>query len=64
VHCEFAVLALLKARLKDWQAEVESEAFVADGVQLQLRLPETRVVEAQARIVDLSRGRSQAKRLD
>ena len=64
VHCEFAVLALLKARLKDWQAEVEREAFVADGVELQLCLPESRVIEAQARIVDLSRGRSKAKRLD
>ena len=64
VHCEFAVLALLKARLKDWQAEVESEAFVADGVEMELRLPQSLVLEAQARIVDLSRGRSQAKRLD
>jgi uncharacterized YigZ family protein len=64
VHCEFAVLALLKARLKDWQAEVASETFVIDGVELELQLPQSRVLEAQARIVDLSRGRSQAKRLD
>ncbi|OOG46679.1 YigZ family protein [Rhodanobacter sp. C01] len=64
LRCEFAGLALLKARLKDWQAEVESETFVADGVELELRLPENRVAEAQARIVDLSRGRSEARRLD
>ena len=64
VHCEFAVLALLKARLKDWQAEVASEVFVTDGVELELQLPQSRVLEAQVRIVDLSRGRSQAKRLD
>ncbi|HEY1589691.1 MAG TPA: YigZ family protein [Rhodanobacter sp.] len=64
LHCEFAGLALLKARLKDWQAEVESETFVADGVELELRLPESRVAEAQARIVDLNRGRSEARRLD
>ena len=64
VHCEFAVLALLKARLKDWQAEVASEVFVTDGVELELQLPQSRVFEAQVRIVDLSRGRSQAKRLD
>ena len=64
VHCEFAVLALLKARLKDWQAEVASETFLIDGVELELQLPQSRVLEAQARIVDLSRGRSQAKRLD
>ena len=60
----FAGLALLKARLKDWQAEVASETFVADGVQLELRLPENRVAEAQARITDLSRGHSEARRLD
>ncbi|WP_449428385.1 IMPACT family protein [Rhodanobacter umsongensis] len=64
LHCEFAGLALLKARLKDWQAEVASETFVADGVQLELRLPENRVAEAQARITDLSRGHSEARRLD
>jgi uncharacterized YigZ family protein len=64
VHCEFAVLALLKARLKDWQAEVASETFAADGVELELSVPESRMSEAQERIVDLSRGRSQAKRLD
>ncbi|GAB2545158.1 IMPACT family protein [Rhodanobacter koreensis] len=64
LHCEFAGLALLKARLKDWQAEVESETFVTDGVELELRLPESRVTEAQARIVDLSRGHSEARRLD
>lgn len=64
LHCEFAGLALLKARLKDWQADVEKETFVADGVELELRLPESQVAEAQARIVDFSRGRSEARRLD
>lgn len=64
VHCEFAVLALLKARLKDWQAEVASETFAADGVELELRVPESQACEVQVRIVDLSRGRSKAKRLD
>ncbi|OOG64375.1 thymidylate synthase [Rhodanobacter sp. B04] len=64
VHCDFAGLALLKARLKDLQAEVESEAFGADGVELRLRLPDRHAVEAQLRISDLSRGRSAAKRLD
>lgn len=64
LHCNFAELTLLKARLKDWQADIHSETFDADGVQLQLRLPESRVAEAQARIIDISRGRSAAKRLD
>jgi len=64
VHCNFAELALLKARLKDWQADIHGEIFDLDGVQLQLQLPENRIGEAQARIVDISRGRSTAKRLD
>lgn len=64
LHCDFAELALLKARLKELQAEVEHEAFGAEGVDLQLRLPESRVAEAQLRIGDISHGRSVVKRLD
>lgn len=64
LHCDFAELSLLRARLKDWQADICSETFDADGVQLQLQLPESRVAEAQARIIDISRGRSVAMRLD
>jgi len=64
VHCDFAELALFKARLKELQAEVEQEVFGADGVDLQLRLPDSLVAEAQLRISDISRGRSTAKRLD
>jgi uncharacterized YigZ family protein len=64
LHCDFAELALLKARLKELQAEVEHEAFGAEGVELQLRLPESRVAEAQLRIGDISHGRSVVKRLD
>lgn len=63
LRCDFADLALLKARLKDLQAEVEHETFGADGVELQLRLPDSRVDEAQLRVSDISRGRSTAKRL-
>jgi len=64
VHCDFAELTLLKVRLKELQAEVEQEVFDADGVQLQLRLPDSLVAEAQLRISDISRGRRAAKRLD
>ena len=64
LHCEFGELALLKARLKDWSAQVESEAFDATGVSLILSLPESQLEEAQARIVDISRGRIQPRRLD
>lgn len=64
VRCDFAELALLKTRLKELQAEVEQEVFGADGVDLQLRLPDSLVAEAQLRIGDISRGRRAAKRLD
>jgi uncharacterized YigZ family protein len=64
VHVEFAELALLKARLRELQAEVDNEQFGADGVDLQLRLPDSRVDEATQLISDISRGRSGAKRLD
>jgi uncharacterized YigZ family protein len=64
VHCDFAGLALLKARLKELQADIEHEEFRSDGVELQLRLPANRVAEAQLRISDISRGRRAARRLD
>jgi len=64
VHVGFAELSLLKARLKDLQAEVDGEQFGADGVDLQLRLPDARVEEANLLIRDISRGRSVAMRLD
>ncbi len=64
VHCEFAELALLKARLKELQAEIEDEQFGASGVDLNLRLPDDRVAEARLLISDVSRGRSEAHRLD
>lgn len=64
LHCEFGELALLKARLKDWSAQIEYEAFDATGVSLVLGLPESQVEEAQARITDMSRGRIQPRRLE
>ena len=64
MHCDFAELALLKARLKELQAEIEHESFGTDGVELQLHVPESHAREAQLRISDISRGRSEAKRLD
>jgi len=63
-RCDFAELALLKARLRDLDAEVLQEQFGADGVELEIRLPESRVEEAQARVTDISRGRYGARRLD
>ncbi|WP_266167922.1 IMPACT family protein [Dyella subtropica] len=64
LHCEFAELALLRARLKELGVHVEQEDFDATGVTLQLCLPESLVADAQARITDISRGRIEARRLD
>jgi uncharacterized YigZ family protein len=64
LHCDFAELARMKARLKDLGTEIEQENFDANGVTLHLRLPQDQVAEAKARIVDISRGRSEAYSLD
>ena len=64
VRCDFAELALLKARLKELQGEVEQEHFTADGVELQLRLPRDRVDEAVQLVNNISRGRSAARPMD
>ena len=64
LRCEFAELALMKARLKELGVEIEQESFEVDGVTLQMRLPAARLAEARARIVDISRGRSEGYALD
>ena len=64
LDCDFAELALLKARLRELGADVTREQFGADGVTLEFELPAQRVAEAVARIADLSRGRIAARRLD
>jgi uncharacterized YigZ family protein len=64
LHCEFADLARMKARLKELSAEVEQENFDANGVTLHLRLPQDQLAEAKLRVVDITRGRSEAYSLD
>ena len=64
VQCEFAELPLLKARIKDLQVAVEQEQFGAEGVTLELRLPDTHVAEFELLISDITRGRSTAIPLD
>ncbi|KRE99545.1 thymidylate synthase [Frateuria sp. Soil773] len=64
VQCGFAELALLKARLKELGAQIEREDFAGAGAALELRLPEALAAEAQALVVDISRGRSEARRLN
>ena len=62
--CDFADLTLLKARLHELDAVVDRETFTAGGADLRLRLPDARVDEARARIIDITRGRHEAHRID
>jgi uncharacterized YigZ family protein len=64
VRCAFADLALLKARCPSWLARVENERFDAAGAMLELELPAAQAAEVQGRIVDLTRGRGEARLLD
>lgn len=60
----FAELALLKARMLEIDASIVHEDFTADGADLQLRLPVSRVDEATLRIADLTRGHGHVVRID
>lgn len=62
--CDFGELTLLKARLRELDADIVDEQFGADGATLEIQLPEHRVTEAQARVTGISRGRHAARRLD
>ncbi|WP_114241496.1 YigZ family protein [Dyella sp. C9] len=64
LRCDFAELALLKARLRELDAAIVHEQFDADGVQLEIQLPANRAEEAQSRVSDISRGRYEARPLD
>lgn len=57
-HCRFAELALLKARLPEYEALIESETFDAEGAELTLALPESELEALQRALADISRGRS------
>ena len=64
VRCDFAELARMKARLREIGAVIEQENFDATGVSLQIRIPQDQVIEAKTRIVDITRGRSEAYLLE
>lgn len=57
-HCRFSELALLKARLEEYEALIESETFDAEGAELQLALPAAQQAALQQWLADISRGRS------
>ena len=64
LHAPFADLPLLKARLAELGAELDTETFDAEGASLQLYLPVALADQAAALVSDVTRGRSEAKRLD
>jgi len=64
LRCDFGELALVSARLREMEASIEEETFEADGVRLVLRAPVDRLDAIAARVVDLTRGRVQPRRVD
>ena len=64
LSCGFADLALLKARLHEFDASIARETFTGQGADLRLALPAARVDEATIRIADLTRGEGNATRID
>jgi uncharacterized YigZ family protein len=64
IHCDFAELALVTARIREMDGVIEQETFVADGAELTVLAPVDRLDALAARMIDLSRGRIQPRRLD
>jgi uncharacterized YigZ family protein len=64
ICCDFAELALVTTRIRDMEGTIEQEVFVADGAELTVLAPLDRLEAIAARVVDLSRGRIQPRRLD
>lgn len=62
-HCQFAELPILKARLGELEALLESEVYDGEGAQVQIALPEGRIGELQRVLGDISRGRIVLRRL-
>ncbi len=57
LHCPFADLALVKARLGDFACQLDAETFDAHGALLSLSVPEAQLDALQQALADLSRGR-------
>jgi uncharacterized YigZ family protein len=64
LRCEFGELALVTARLREMNAVIERESFVADGAELVVVAPVDRLDAIAERLVDISRGRIAPRRLD
>ena len=64
LRCDFAEHALVTARIREMDGTIEQETFVADGAELIVLAPLDRLDAIAARMIDLSRGRIQPRRLD
>lgn len=64
MHCDFAELALVSARVRELGGEIERETFVADGADIVVSAPLDRIETIEGRVVDITRGRVQSRRLD
>lgn len=62
--CDFGQLALLRARLGQFEAEVADEHYHASGVTLRLRLPESRARELGDWWRDFTRGQGSLRPVD
>lgn len=58
VRCDFAVAAMLYAKLREFDAMKQHESASAEGVELHLELPGERIDALTAFLRDLSRGRA------
>ena len=57
-------MALLKSRLSDYDALIDSETFDAEGAELQLAFPAALQPQVQKLLSDISRGRSELHLLE
>lgn len=62
--CAFAELALVKLRVAESGGLIETEAFTAHGVELQLAVAEGQIQNLQGQLADLSRGRIVLSRVE
>jgi uncharacterized YigZ family protein len=61
---EFASLARLRARLREFGAALEAEEFRENGAVLRLSLPQAKLPELRHFLADLSRGQVELRQLD
>lgn len=65
IRCPFSDFSLVKSRLIGWpDVRIDHEAFVSDGVELTLALPQTDMAAILAMAVDLTAGRVAILRAD